>query len=57
MLKQHVVAESIHEGAEALGLTDTALAAQGGEDAHEGFLAHILNGLRRMQAGTQLDLD
>src|SRR5947209_882388 len=57
MLQQDVVAQAVDEGPQALGLPDAALAAQGGKDPHECFLPNILDGLRRMQPGTQLELD
>ena len=52
-----MVADRVDEGAEALRLAQAAILAQDGEDACEGLLAHVLNGLRGAQAGAELDLE
>lgn len=55
-LEQDVVANGIDERAEALGLVDF-LTTDGAEDAGEGFLADILDGLRRVQTGAEFELN
>ena len=38
-------------------MPQSAVLAQDGEDAGKGLLAHILDGLRGLQAGAQLELE
>lgn len=51
-----MVADRVHESAEALRLAQTAVLAQSRKDAGKGLLAYILYRMRRPQARTQLEL-
>src|SRR3954471_4048270 len=42
MLEEHMVANGVHQRAEALGVSDAALASQQLQGAREGFLLHVL---------------
>jgi hypothetical protein len=57
MLQQNVVADGVHESSQPLWLTNATLAAQCDENTGKSLLAHVLDGLRRIQTGTQLQLD
>jgi hypothetical protein len=57
MLKKHMVAYLIYEGAEAFRLAQAAVLAQNREDTGKGLLAHILDGLRGLEPGTKLELE
>lgn|SRR5579871_364415 len=56
MLEQDVVAHRVDKRAEAIGLAELS-GLQRREYACEGFLSDIFNRLRRMQPGTQFELD
>ena len=56
VLEQDIVAHGINEGPEAFGLADLAL-PQGGKNTGESLLPNVFNGLRRVQARAQLQLD
>jgi hypothetical protein len=56
MLKKHMVANRIDEGSKALRLAQAA-PAHGRQNAREGLLAHVLDGMRGLQPGSKLELD
>jgi hypothetical protein len=53
MLKQYIVADRVNKSAKSLRLVN-ALAPERSEQPDEGFLANVFDGLRRSQAGAQL---
>ena len=57
MLKQHVIANLINKGAEALRLAQAAVLAQYRQDTGQGLLSHILDGLRGLEPGAELKLE
>jgi len=57
MLKKHMVAYRIHEGAEALRLSQAAVLSQYRQNAGKGLLADIFNGLCGLKPGAKLELE
>jgi hypothetical protein len=51
MLRQHVIANGVDQGPQALGIADAALASQQLQATGEGLLLHILDGLSGSQPG------
>ena len=45
MLRQHVIANGVDQGSQALGIPDATLASQQVQAAGEGLLPHVLDGL------------
>jgi hypothetical protein len=45
-----VVANGIHEGAEALGLAQAAISLQNREDPRESFLAHVFDCVQGLES-------
>ena len=56
MLEKHVIADGIHKGSQAFGLAQSAIFAQHREDAGKGLLAHIFDGLGRVEPGAKFEL-
>lgn len=57
LLQQDIVADRVHKGPKTLGLANAAFTAQSEKDSGKGFLAHVLDGLRRMEARAELQLN
>src|ERR1035437_2300815 len=56
MLEENVVTHRVDEGSEARSLAQCAFLAERSQHSGEGLLAHVLNGLRRLELRTQLEV-
>jgi hypothetical protein len=57
VLQENVVANGIDEGAEALGVADRSVGANGTNHARERFLAKVVDGIGRKPPGAELQLE
>lgn len=57
MFEHDVLADGVDEGGEALGMVETATGADDADHAQQGFLAYVLDQLRRADFGAQLQPD
>jgi hypothetical protein len=57
MLGEHMIANGVHQWAEALGIADATLASQKLQAASKGFLLHVLYRLSGSQPGAQFQRD
>jgi hypothetical protein len=55
MLGQHIVANTIHEGAQLLRARKSLPVPQDIENAEEGLLSDVFNGLRGSESPAELD--
>jgi hypothetical protein len=56
MFHEHMIANRIDKGAEALGLAQATVFAQDREDTRECLLTHVFDGLRRPESRPELYL-
>jgi hypothetical protein len=54
MFHEHVIADRINKGAEALGLAQATVSTQDCEDTRECFLTHVLNCLEGLESRPKL---
>lgn len=57
VLQQHVVADGVDKGAEALGIAKRPVAAEGDEDAGKGLLTDVFDGVGRLETRTELEIE
>ena len=54
MFHEHMIADRINKGAEALGLAQAAVSIQDCEDTRECFLTHVFNRLEGLESRPKL---